>query len=103
MVIASATAATARSASTFADVATSNLIIVAGADPLKEQPPTRWQVTNRLVRDAVKRILDQVTLSGLAVNLIADSLAINRDLYVQNWALAELRFTVSYDFQAATP
>jgi hypothetical protein len=66
--------------------------------PILEQEPTRWQVANRLIRDAVRRLLSDVTLGGLTRNVALGSLVIDRDRYLPNWAIAELRFVVSYDF-----
>jgi hypothetical protein len=65
-------------------------------NPWLEEAPTRWTVANRLVRDAIRALLADVTLGTLVVNVVADSVSID-------WALAELRFVVEYQFQAATP
>ena len=72
-------------------------------NPWLETTPTRWTVANRLIRDAMKKLLSDVTLAGVAVNVVSDSISIDRDRYLPNWALAELRFVVEYPFQAATP
>lgn len=72
-------------------------------NPWLEATPTRWTVANRLVRDALRKLLADVTLAGLVVNVVADSISIDRDRYLPNWVLAELRFVVEYPFQAATP
>lgn len=72
-------------------------------NPWLEAAPTRWTVANRLIRDALRKLLADVTLSGLVVNVVADSISIDRDRYLPNWVLAELRFVVEYPFPAATP
>lgn len=72
-------------------------------NPWIESAPTRWTVANRLVRDVLRKLLSDVTLGGLVVNVVADSISIDRDRYLPNWVLAEIRFVVEYPFQAATP
>lgn len=72
-------------------------------NPYLEQPPIRWTVANRLIRDAVKRLDADVQLAGLAVNVNTVGISIDRDQYAEGWAMAQLRFTVSYDFNGATP
>lgn len=61
-----------------------------------EEAPTRWQVMNRLARDITRCLLSNVTLNGLAVNVDTDSIVIERDGYLQNWAFVTVRFTVSW-------
>jgi hypothetical protein len=76
---------------------------VATENPFSEDPPTRWTIVNRLVRDAVRCLLSDVTLSGLAVNVDTNSISIDRSGYITTWAFAELRFTVSYFLDWSAP
>jgi hypothetical protein len=72
-------------------------------DPDEEQEPRRWTVVNRLVRDAVRCLLSNVTLDGLVANVDSTSISVDREQYLENWAMAELRFTVSYRFDGGAP
>jgi hypothetical protein len=72
-------------------------------NPWLETEPTRWTVANRLIRDALRKLLADPTIGGAAINVVADSISVDRDRFLQNWALAEIRFAVVYAFQAATP
>lgn len=76
---------------------------VATENPFLEEAPTRWTVVNRLVRDAVRCLLSDVTMSGLVINVLTTSLSIDRDRYLPTWAIAELRFVVEYPFLASAP
>ncbi len=77
---------------------------VATEDPYQETAPIRATIVNRLIRDAVRCLLfGNVTLGNLAVNVAAPSISIDREQYAERWAMAQLRFTVSYSFRAATP
>jgi len=69
----------------------------------REESPTRWQISNRMIRDAVKKLFSDVTLGGLANNIITDSLVVDRARYMDGWAIAELRFVVQYNFLASAP
>lgn len=72
-------------------------------NPFKEEAPTRWTVVNRLVRDAVRCLLSDVTVGGLVINVLTTSLSVDRDRYLPTWAIAELRFVVEYPFLASAP
>ena len=79
------------------------LLDAATENPYEQIALTRWTVVNRMVRDAVKRLLSNVTLTGLVGNVVSDSISIDREQYSPRWAMAQLRFTVEYPFQADTP
>lgn len=71
-----------------------------------DQPnPSRALVVDRMVRDALRFILEDVQLGGLAENVINGSLFVNRELIDagRQWAMAEVRFVVRYSYLAATP
>ena len=72
-------------------------------NPYIEATPIRATVVNRLVRDAVRKLLSDVVLGGLVGNVVTTSLAIDREQYDPRWAMAQIRFTVSYPFQGPTP
>lgn len=73
-------------------------------DPFDEASPTRGQIVDRMVRDVLRAIWSDVTLGGLASNIVAGSLVIDRDVAVEGpWAVAEMRFSVEYDYLALTP
>ena len=76
---------------------------VGTENPYIESTPSRWTVVNRLVRDAVRRLLTDVTLGGLAVNVATDSISIDREQYLEGWAMAQLSFTVEYFFAKEAP
>ena len=76
---------------------------VATENPYQEEAPTRWQVCNRMIRDVLKKLFSDVTLGGLAINIITDSLVIDRARYMSGWAVAELRFVVQYSFLVGSP
>jgi hypothetical protein len=75
----------------------------ATENPYRESEPTRWQIANRCVRDVLRALWSDVTLGGLAQNIVADSLVVDRARYVAGWCLAELRFEVTYVYSKATP
>lgn len=76
----------------------------ATENPYQEEEPTRWQVCNRMVRDAMRALFEDVNLGLTFVqNIITDSLVVDRARYMDGWALAELRFVVRYNFLALTP
>jgi len=75
----------------------------ATEDPLREPAPTRWTVADRMVRDVVKKLLVDPTLGGLCDNVFAESVTVDRDMYLDNWALAELRFAAEYTTAGSAP
>lgn len=79
-------------------------------NPFEATAPTRATLVNRVIRDVLRRVcLDGITLAPVlgagtpTVNVIQESLVIDRDQFMEKWARAELRFVISYDFMAATP
>lgn len=72
--------------------------------PFDRASITREQIVDRMVRDVLRAIWADVTLGGLAINISAGSLVIDRDVAVEGpWAVAEMRFAVEYDYLALTP
>jgi len=101
---------TGDAASGFGMLATAEffLLVACHFDPSGEEPgdqpdPSRSRVVNRLVRDAIRFLLSDVQLGGLAENVVNGSLFVNRDMFHEKWALAELRFVVRYSYQSLTP
>lgn len=73
-------------------------------NPFEEASPTREQIVDRMVRDVLRALWDDVTLGGLAINVVAGSFIVDRDVAVEGkWAVAEARFAVDYDYLAKTP
>lgn len=58
---------------------------------------------DRMVRDFLRALWLDVTLGGLALNVVDGSLIVDRDVDVEGWAAAEARLTVSYTYLARTP
>lgn len=79
------------------------LLDAATENPYLEGTPTRWTVVNRLVRDALRCLFVDVTLAGLVRNISVSSVSVDREQYDPRWAMAQLRFTVSYSFPGSTP
>ena len=76
----------------------------ATTNPFEEASPTREQIVDRMVRDVLRALWTDVTLGGLAINIAASSLFIDRDVAIEGpWAVAEARFSVDYDYLALTP
>lgn len=76
---------------------------VATENPYIEGTPTRWTVVNRLVRDAFKKLTQDVQVGGIAVNVNTDGMSVDREQYTDGWAMAQIRFTVTFDFVGDTP
>ena len=73
-------------------------------DPFDAPAVTRSRIVDRMVRDVLRALWLDVTLSGQAINIVNDSLIVDRDVDVEGpWAVAELRFTMSYSYPARTP
>lgn len=70
---------------------------------LKTGRETGWQVENKGVRDVLKKILSDVTLGGLADNLVADSLIVDRAQFVEGWDVTEVRFSIQYHYPSSAP
>lgn len=62
-----------------------------------------WQVENKAVRDVLRKIWEDVTLGGLADNLVRDSLIVDRAQAVAGWDVTEIRFVISYHYQKDAP
>ena len=73
-------------------------------NPFEEADPTREKIVARMARDVERTLWSDVTLGGLAINIAADTLIIERSMAVEGpWAVAEARFEVDYDYLALTP
>jgi hypothetical protein len=72
-------------------------------DPARETAPTRWTVADRMVRDVLKKLLADPTLGGKCDNVFAEDVTIDRDMYLDTWALAELRFIAQYTTAGSAP
>jgi hypothetical protein len=97
------------SSDALASATTVSLTSIAGTaadDSLKlEWFLPKWTVQNRLVRDVVKKILEDIRLGDLTYNLeIPD---INRDFDIEvsgtTWAVVELRLVAKYRHHVNTP
>lgn len=72
-------------------------------NPYIQEAPTRWTVVDRCARDILKRLLVDVTLGDLAVNIFAEGCTIDRERFIEGWALQEMHFTVHYHYLAFAP
>ena len=73
-------------------------------NPFEEATPTRATIVDRIVRDVLRALFLDVTLGGLAINIVQGSLVIDRDLDIEGkWAVAEARFGIDYEYLAGTP
>jgi hypothetical protein len=67
---------------------------------------TRWTMVNRMVRDVLRKLLTDVQLlsaGGAVTNIFGGPVIVDRDRYVDGWAIAELHFPVSYRYLNGTP
>lgn len=71
--------------------------------------PSRWTVVNRMVRDVLRKLLVDVQLvtsavtSGSVENIFATPVIVDRDRFVDGWAIAEIHFRVSYSYVGGVP
>lgn len=59
----------------------------------------RAVVQDRMIRDVLRKLLADpqlVSVGGAVENVIADELVVDRDRWVEGWAVAELRTVVQY-------
>ena len=75
----------------------------ADADPFGADAGTKAIEQDRMVRDFLRALFLDVTLGGLASNIAAGSLVVDRDTDVEGWAVAEARFSAVYTYPARTP
>jgi hypothetical protein len=72
-------------------------------NPYTEEAPTRWTVVDRCTRDILKKLLADVTLGGLAVNLFSEGVIVDRERFIEGWATQETRFSIQYRYRFAAP
>jgi len=72
-------------------------------NPFGTDESTKAIEQDRMVRDFLRALFLDVTLGGLASNVVDGSLVIDRDVDVEGWACAEARYTVRYSYQALAP
>ena len=65
--------------------------------------PTRWNMGNRMVRDVLRKLLADVQLSGLVENVFATPVIIDRDRWIDGWAVVEIHFRVAYSYTGGVP
>src|SRR5262249_13042583 len=73
--------------------------------PFTQSAPIRWTVQNRAVRDVLKKLLTDVTLGGLVLNLFGDRVLVDRSArtYEDGWALVFMYFRVLYSYPFGAP
>ncbi len=73
--------------------------------PYAQSAPIRWTVQNRMVRDVMKKLLSDVTLGGLVLNLFDGRILVDRSArtYEDGWALVFIYFRVMYDYAFGAP
>jgi hypothetical protein len=72
-------------------------------NPFGADASTKATEQDRMVRDFLRALWLDVTLGGLANNIVDGSLIVDRDMEVEGWAVAEARFAVFYSYPARTP
>lgn len=75
----------------------------ADDNPFGADASTKAIEQDRMIRDFLRALLLDVTLGGLAYNVVSGSLVVDRDMEVEGWAIAEARFRVAYGYRARTP
>jgi len=64
----------------------------------------RQTIVNQLVRDAIRALTRDVTLSGQTINVIdQEPLSVDRSMVFTGWALAQLHFLVGYPYHSVAP
>lgn len=79
---------------------------VEADNPFAPPALSRRRAVNRMVRDVLRKLLVDVRLisAGGAVNNVFDSpVLVDRDRAIDNWAMAEINFRVSYTYDGGTP
>jgi hypothetical protein len=76
--------------------------------PFDQSAPIRWTVQNRMVRDVLKKLLTDLTLGGLVLNLFGgpgDRVLIDRSArtYEDGWAIVFVHFRIFYGYQFGAP
>lgn len=72
-------------------------------NPFGADASTKAIEQDRMVRDFLRALFLDVTLGGLASNIVDGSLIVDRDMEIEGWAVAEARFTVLYTYPSRTP
>jgi hypothetical protein len=75
----------------------------ATENPYTEDAPTRWTIVDRCTRDILKKLLADVTLGGLAINLFSEGCIVDRERFIGGWATQESRFSVHYRYRTDAP
>jgi hypothetical protein len=74
--------------------------------PFANAVPSRWTVVNRMVRDVLRKLLVDVRLlsaGGAVENIFASPVIVDRDRFVEGWAIAEIQMQVSYHYALGVP
>ena len=74
--------------------------------PFVPAVPSRWTVVNRMVRDVLRKLLVDVRLisvGGAVDNIFAAPVIVDRDRFVEGWAIAEIQLQVSYRYLGGVP
>jgi hypothetical protein len=71
--------------------------------PFGVDESTKAREQDRMVRDFLKALWSDVTLGGLANNVVDGSLIVDRAVDVDGWAVVEARFAVSYSYPSGAP
>jgi hypothetical protein len=72
-------------------------------NPFGSDESTKAREQDRMARDFLKALWVDVTLGGLALNVVDGSLFVDRDMDVEGWAVVEARFSILYSYPKATP
>lgn len=75
----------------------------ATENPYTEDAPTRWTVVDRCTRDILKKLLVDVSLGDLAINLFGEGCIVDRERFIEGWAVQETRFSIYYHYRMDAP
>jgi hypothetical protein len=75
----------------------------ADDSPFGADESTKATEQDRMARDFLKALWTDVTLGGLALNVVDGSLYVDRDMDVEGWAVVEARLSILYSYPKATP
>jgi hypothetical protein len=71
-------------------------------DPFNQPQLTRRRVVDRMVRDVLGKLLEDVQLGGLVENVFAEPARVDREREVDGWAVAEIQLVIAYAY-SGTP
>jgi hypothetical protein len=74
--------------------------------PFKPASPSRWTVINRMVRDVLRKLLQDpqlLSVGGAVDNIFVVPGIVYRDRWVDGWAIAEIHLRIGYRYLGGVP